>query len=320
MPDTNIDQDSLTSPGPESFRQPIKASPERLDKVLAKLIPEHSRSRLQGWIEGGHVLVNGVAGRVKQIVGPGDEITVWRQPPPEALAFSPEPVEFDVIDQSEDWIVAFKPAGLVTHPGAGNWNGTLLNGLLHRFPELALVARAGIVHRLDKDTSGLLVVARNEQAQTHLVRQLQARTVSREYIALVHGVLAQPGTVDAPIGRDSRVPVRMATERPIAAKQAITHYEPRRVGRLDAGGAVTEVICRLETGRTHQIRVHMASLGHPLVADILYGGKALQGTQRQMLHARALSFDDPGSSGRLSFTASLPADFTQALQEVSWQS
>ena len=320
MPDTNIDEDSLTAPGPQSFRQPWDARPERLDKVLARLIPEHSRSRLQGWIEGGHVLVNGVAGRVKQIIGPGDELTVWHQQPPEALAFSPEPVEFDVVDEGENWIVVFKPAGLVTHPGAGNWTGTLLNGLLHRFPELSLVARAGIVHRLDKDTSGLLVVARNEQAQTHLVRQLQARTVSREYIALAHGRLSTGGTVEAPIGRDVRVPVRMSTDRPISPKQAITHYHAQRAGRLDPGGAVTEVICRLETGRTHQIRVHMASIGHPLVADALYGGKELGVIQRQMLHARALSFDEPGYDRRLSFAAEPPQDFMGVLQAVTWES
>jgi len=320
MPDTNSDPDSLTSPEPLCFRQPSKAVPERLDKVLARLIPEHSRSRLQGWIESGHVQVNDAQARAKQLVGPGDEITVWRQQPPEALAFAPEPVEFGIVDESADWIVVFKPAGLVTHPGAGNWSGTLLNGLLHRFPELAQVARAGIVHRLDKDTSGLLVVARHERAQTHLVRQLQARSVSREYIALVHGVLRAAGTVDQAIGRDARVPVRMSTDRPIAPKQAITHYEPKRVGRLPAGAPVTEVVCRLETGRTHQIRVHMASLRHPLVADVLYGGKTSPGMQRQMLHARALSFDDPGSGRRLSFAAELPADFAAALEEIEWES
>src|SRR5690606_28423909 len=160
MPDTNIEQDSLTASTSQSFLRPLKARPERLDKVLAKLIPEHSRSRLQGWIEGGHVLVNDSPGPVKQMVNPGDGILVREQQAPESLAFSPEPVELGVIDESPDWIVVFKPAGLVTHPGAGNWSGTLLNGLLHRFPELAQVARAGIVHRLDKDTSGLLVVAR----------------------------------------------------------------------------------------------------------------------------------------------------------------
>lgn len=320
MPDTNIEQNSLTAHEPLHFRRSLKASPERLDKVLAQLIPEHSRSRLQSWIEGGHVQINGVVGRVKQMVNPGDELTVWRQQPPESSAFSPEPVPFDVIQESPDWIVVFKPAGLVTHPGAGNWSGTLLNGLLYRYPELAQVARAGIVHRLDKDTSGLLVVARHEAAQTHLVRQLQARTVSREYIALVHGELRTSGTVNLPIGRDARVPVRMAADRPIAPKPAVTHFEARRVGRLSSGAPVTEVICRLETGRTHQIRVHMASLGHPLVADVLYGGKTADGMVRQMLHARALSFDDPASGERVSFQADPSADFEGGVAEIAWES
>ncbi|HLU20146.1 MAG TPA: RluA family pseudouridine synthase [Pusillimonas sp.] len=320
MPDTNIEQDSLTASTSQSFRRPLKARPERLDKVLAKLIPEHSRSRLQGWIEDGHVLVNGSVARVRQMVGPGDEITVWPQVAPEDLAFSPEPVDFQVIDEGDGWIVVFKPAGLVTHPGAGNWSGTLLNGLLYRYPELARVPRAGIVHRLDKDTSGLLVVARTEQAQTHLVRQLQARTVSREYVALVHGSLSSAGRIDLPIGRDARVPVRMSTDRPIAPKPAITHYEPQRMGRLEPGGQVTEVVCRLETGRTHQIRVHMACLGHPLIADVLYGGKEIGGMSRQMLHARALAFDEPGTERRLSFAAPMPPDFVQALEVIQWES
>src|SRR5690606_38594281 len=159
-----------------------------------------------------------------------------------------------VIEEAADWIVIDKPAGLVVHPGAGNWQGTLLNGLLHRYPELRGVARAGIVHRLDKDTSGLLVVARTQTAQTSLVRQLQARTVGREYIALLHGWLQGGGTIERSIGRDARVPVRMSADRPIAPKPAITHYEPLRHGVLGRA-RVTEVRCRLETGRTHQIRV-----------------------------------------------------------------
>src|SRR5690606_32769026 len=161
---------------------------------------------------------------------------------------------------------------------------------------------------------------RHERAQTHLVRQLQARTVSREYVALVHGALRAAGTIDLPVGRDVRVPVRMSTDRPIAPKQAVTHYQPLRVGSLRSGAPVTEVTCRLETGRTHQIRVHMASLRHPLVADVLYGGKASAGMQRQMLHARALSFDVPGSGRRLTFSADLPADFAMALEEIAWES
>ena len=303
---------------PQLVTVPERTRADRLDKVLAGLLPDHSRSRLQGWIEAGNVHVNGAPGKVRQTVGPGDEIAVWPQPAPEALAFAPEPVEFAVVDESPDWIVVNKPAGLVTHPGAGNWSGTLLNGLLYRYPELAHVARAGIVHRLDKDTSGLMVVARNETAQTHLVRQLQARSMGREYMALAHGWLAAAGKVDRPIGRDSRVPVRMSVERPVAPKPAITHYAPARRGQVEPGGRVTEVVCRLETGRTHQIRVHLASLGHPLLADTLYGGKAIAGAQRQMLHARALHFDDPGGRGEVEFAAAPPADMTLVQESIAW--
>lgn len=281
-------------------------------------MPEHSRSRLQGWIEAGKVLVNGGPAKVRQVVGPDDELTVWTQPAPETRAFAPEPVDFEVVDASPDWIVVNKPAGLVTHPGAGNWSGTLLNGLLHRYPELAQVARAGIVHRLDKDTSGLMVVARNETAQTHLVRQLQARSMGREYIALAHGWLGAAGKVDRPIGRDARVPVRMSVERPVAPKPAVTHYFPSRRGEVDPGGRVCEVVCRLETGRTHQIRVHMASLGHPLLADVLYGGKTVAGAGRQMLHARALHFEDPGGRGEVRFSAVVPADMAQVQENIVW--
>ncbi|WP_251863823.1 RluA family pseudouridine synthase [Achromobacter sp. Marseille-Q4962] len=297
---------------------PRDARADRLDKVLAGLLPEHSRSRLRAWIEAAGVLVNGKPAKVRQTVGPGDELAVWVQPAPEAKAFAPEPVDFGVVDESPDWIVVNKPAGLVTHPGAGNWSGTLLNGLLHRYPELVQVARAGIVHRLDKDTSGLMVVARNEIAQTHLVRQLQARSMGREYVALVHGWIERPGRVDRPIGRDPRVPVRMSVERPVAPKPAVTHYAPSRLGAAGPGVRVSEVVCRLETGRTHQIRVHLASLGHPLLADALYGGKNAAGALRQMLHARALHFDDPAGRGAVSFHADPPPDMLQVQEAIEW--
>ncbi|MGN6578768.1 MAG: RluA family pseudouridine synthase [Bordetella sp.] len=300
---------------------------DRLDKVLAALLPEHSRSRLQGWIEDGHVRVNRAPAKVRTLVGPADRIEVLVQPSPESLAFAPEPIAFTVVADSADWIVVDKPAGLVTHPGAGNWHGTLLNGLLYRYPELARVARAGIVHRLDKDTSGLMVVARSETAQTHLVRQLQARTVGREYFALAHGRFGSTcGTVDRPLGRDARVPVRMSVDRPIAPKPAITHYRVDRRGQAPGDGPhtapaqVTQVICRLETGRTHQIRVHMASLGHPLLGDTLYGGRALAGAARQMLHARALRFDDPAGGSPLSFESSLPDDMLAVQEAIRWDS
>lgn len=320
MPDTDIAKESLLPAEPLEFVISCSALPERLDKVLARLIPQHSRSRLQDWIADGNVLVNGVAGRSKQMVNPGDKLLVHEQRPPESLAFTPEVVDFKTVAESDDWIIVDKPAGLVTHPGAGNWHGTLLNGLLYRYPELSGVARAGIVHRLDKDTSGLLVVARHEKAQTHLVRQLQARSVNREYVALVHGLLSRPGSVNLAIGRDPRVPVRMAVERPIAPKPAMTHYAPVRVGRTQDDTIVTQVACRLETGRTHQIRVHMMSLRHPLVADTLYGGKLIAGARRQLLHARALSFDDYASGRRVSFEAALADDFQQILDGIAWES
>ncbi|VFR64670.1 Ribosomal large subunit pseudouridine synthase D [plant metagenome] len=311
-PDTTGSDDE-----PQVFSVPAGTRADRLDKILAGLLPAHSRNRLQGWIEGGHVLVDGKPGKVRQPVGPGSVLTVWEQSAPEEAAFAPEPVAFDVLADSPDWIVVNKPAGLVTHPGAGNWHGTLLNGLLYRYPELAQVARAGIVHRLDKDTSGLLVVARHERAQTHLVRQLQARTMGRRYLALAHG-WAGDGTVDRAIGRDAKVPVRMSVERPVAAKPAVTHYTRLRIGDAD-GARVSEVECRLETGRTHQIRVHLSSLGHPLLADTLYGGKLLADAARQMLHARALRFDDPGGAGECAFEADPPPDMQHVRETITWQ-
>jgi len=315
----HIDVTSLSAEEePQCITVPSDTSADRLDKVLASLITGHSRNRLQTWIESGWVQVNGAPAKIRQVVGPGDVITVWKQPSPESRAFTAEPIEFSVVGESPDWIVVNKPAGLVTHPGAGNWQGTLLNGLLYRYPELFRVARAGIVHRLDKDTSGLMVVARNDLAQTHLVRQLQARSMGREYIALAHGRLGVAGVVNSPIGRDPRVPVRMSVDRPIAPKPAVTHYFPSRQGQSAADEMVSEVICRLETGRTHQIRVHMASLGHPLVADTIYGGKEIAGATRQMLHARALHFDDPGGQGEVKFQADPPQDMVLTQEAISW--
>jgi 23S rRNA pseudouridine1911/1915/1917 synthase len=265
------------------------------------------------------VLVNGQVARVRQTLREDDIITVYEQPSPEDGAFKPEPIEFEVLGESPDWIVVNKPVGLVTHPGAGNWSGTLLNGLLYRYPELAHVARAGIVHRLDKDTSGLLVVARNEVAQTHLVRQLQARSMGREYLALAHGRMLGTGTVDRPIGRDPRVPVRMAVERPSAPKAAVTHYELMRVGEYHDSN-ISQVRCRLETGRTHQIRVHLASLGHPLLGDTQYGGRILGDANRQMLHAYQIRFEDPGHEGKeVSFTAPPAQDLLRVQEHILWK-
>jgi len=307
---------------PHTVTVPPHQAAGRLDKVLAALLPTHSRSRLQGWIEAGCVQVNGAAATLRQHTGPGDVLTVWPQPAPEALAFAPEPLDLDIIAESPAWIVVYKPAGLVTHPGAGNWHGTLLNGLLYRYPELAGVARAGIVHRLDKDTSGLLVVARSEAAQTHLVRQLQARSVGRDYLALVHGVTPDADRIDAAVGRDARVPVRMSAVAPLAGKPAVTHYRALRRGHTADPvnpQPVSELACRLETGRTHQIRAHFSALGHPLVGDTLYGGRALAGAARQMLHARALRFLDPRDESSCAFAVPPPADMQAVIAALDWQ-
>jgi len=311
---------------PQILTVPAQVRADRLDKILAGLLPEHSRSRLQGWIASGHVWVNGAPAKTRQSVGPGDALAVWAQQAPEDSAFAPEPVDFEIVADSPEWIVVNKPAGLVTHPGAGNWRGTLLNGLLFRYPELAGVARAGIVHRLDKDTSGLLVVARTERAQTHLVRQLQARSMGREYLALAHGWADGAGTVATAVGRDPKVPVRMSVERPIAPKPAITHYATLRHGEYGEDGGrgersrprVSEIACRLETGRTHQIRVHLSSIGHPLLGDALYGGRPLAGAARQMLHARALCFLDPVNDEARAFAVDTPVDMRAVMESIAW--
>jgi 23S rRNA pseudouridine1911/1915/1917 synthase len=318
MPDTPISDDALPDDEPRLFRVADNQALERLDKVLAQLVPQHSRSRLQTWIERGHVLVNGQPAKIRQTLHEDDLIAVYEQESPEDQAFKAEQIDFEIISESPDWVVVNKPVGLVTHPGAGNWSGTLLNGLLYRYPELAHVARAGIVHRLDKDTSGLLVVARNEVAQTSLVRQLQARTMGREYLALAHGRMLTAGTVDRPIGRDPRVPVRMSVERPNAPKAAVTHYSLLRCGEYQDSN-ISEVSCRLETGRTHQIRVHLASLGHPLLGDTQYGGRVLGDAHRQMLHARRLRFDDPSTDTEVSFVATVPEDMRQVLEGIQWK-
>ena len=318
MADTRIAEDILTDDEPQVFRVTDEMPLERLDKVLAQLVPQHSRSRLQTWIEGGHVLVNGKVAKTRQTLREEDVITVYEQPAPEDHAFVPEQVDFEVLGETPDWVVVNKPVGLVTHPGAGNWSGTLLNGLLYRYPELLQVARAGIVHRLDKDTSGLLVIARHEVAQTNLVRQLQARTMGRQYLALAHGRMLDHGTIDRPLGRDPKVPVRMSVDSLSAPKTAVTHYQLVAVGEY-AGSNISKVTCRLETGRTHQIRAHLTSLGHPLLGDTLYGGRVIEGAARQMLHAHQLRFEDPAGGGAVEFTAQPATDMLRVLEEINWK-
>ena len=247
---------------------PADCGGQRLDHVLAALLPQHSRNRLQGWIREGRVSVSGVpVSEPKHKLWGGELLTVLAAPDEQALAASAEDIPLDIVFEDEALIVIDKPAGLVVHPAAGNWSGTLLNALLHHAPQLSGVPRAGIVHRLDKETSGLLVVAKTLEAQTDLVRQLQARTVKRDYQALARGVVERGGTVDAPIGRHPTQRTKMAVIS--TGKPARTHY--RIVERFST---CTLIECSLETGRTHQIRVHLEYIGHPLVGDPVYGRKA----------------------------------------------
>lgn len=297
-----------------SVRVPAQAAGRRLDQALAELLPEYSRSRLKDWIEGGRVLVDGRALRPRDKLAGGESIVVDALVESRAEAAA-EPIALAIVYEDRHLLVVDKPAGLVVHPGAGNPRGTLQNALLHREPALGRLPRAGIVHRLDKDTSGLLVVGRTLAAHTGLVRQLEARDIEREYEAICCGVMTAGGTVDAPIGRHPVDRVRMAVRE--AGRPAVTHY--RVLARFRAH---THVRVRLETGRTHQIRVHLAHIGHPLVGDRVYGGRlalpkgatpelvaTLRGFRRQALHSARLEFDHPVTGLRVVCEAAPPADF-----------
>jgi len=290
---------------------PMANAGERIDRTAARLFDQHSRARIQGWIDAGRLSIDGQPATARSKLHGGEQLRLEPTPDPATQAFTPEPVEFPVVHADGSVIVIDKPAGLVVHPAAGNWSGTLLNGLLLRFPETADLPRAGIVHRLDKDTSGLMVVARTLEAQTDLVRQLQARSVSRRYLALCWG-RATDRTVDAPIGRDPRERTRMAVVS--NGKAAITHFRCLATVHFDeANGPVSLLECRLATGRTHQIRVHAAHIGFPLLGDPVYGNprrvkldRDLIG--RQALHAWRLAFDHPVEPGRPGFKAAPAAD------------
>ncbi|WP_227470554.1 RluA family pseudouridine synthase [Massilia sp. YMA4] len=293
-----------------------EACGERLDKVIAKLVPQFSRGRLQSWIEEGFVTVDGKPAKVRATVYGDEKIVVLPQAAPEDVAFAPEEIALDVVYEDDHLIVVNKPAGLVVHPGAGNWSGTLLNGLLHRWPQLGGVPRAGIVHRLDKDTSGLMVIGKDLPTQTDLVRQLQARTVKREYWALVWGTPRLSGTIDASMGRHQKDRVKMAVSTSLGSKPAITHYQRLESGELDRR-PVSLVQCRLETGRTHQIRVHMAHLGFPLVGDYVYGKPHLTGVfHRQALQARRLGLVHPATGQDCEWIVPLADDFRALLDEA----
>ena len=294
----------------------------RLDVALQRMLPEHSRSRLQTWIKEGLVTVDTQASTSKTKVWGGEQVLVQVQVKPESYAFIAEDIPLEIVYEDEHILVVNKPAGMVVHPAAGNWGGTLLNALLFHDPKLKEVPRAGIVHRLDKDTSGLLVVAKTLAAQTNLVRQLQARTVKREYRAIIWGQIWRNGVIDQPIGRDPRSRTKMAINR--MGKPAITRYEV-----LERFSVQTYMRCNLETGRTHQIRVHMQFLKAPIVGDPVYGFRGIVPIRamtqtlrdevsqfnRQALHAIKLGLLHPATDEFMEWQIEL-ADDMKALLEA----
>lgn len=306
---------------------PLALIGRRLDQGLAELFPNYSRSRLAGMVKDGAILLDGVAAQPKSKLLGGETIIATLTPREEELAFKPEVLPIEAIYEDDAIIVINKPAGLVVHPGAGNWSGTLLNGLLARNPQVANLPRAGIVHRLDKDTSGVMVAAKTEAAQLSLVRQLQARTMKRIYNALVRGYVKDSGTVDAPIDRHPRERTKMAvigdTRRgeSNAGKSAVTHYRPME--RYEFHSLIE---CSLETGRTHQIRVHMQFIGFPLEGDPVYGPTmtkidahvrdTFNAFGRQALHARRLTLEHPVTSEAMTFESPLPEDMQELIAFV----
>jgi 23S rRNA pseudouridine1911/1915/1917 synthase len=298
---------------------PLSCAGKRFDQALAEMFPEYSRSRLAEWIRGGDARLEGEAVRPRDPVRGGETVTVALRTEAEVDAL-PEAIALSIVYEDADVLVIDKPAGLVVHPGAGNPRGTLVNALLFFDPRMAELPRAGIVHRLDKDTSGLMVVARSLRSHSALVEQLSEREVHRQYVAVVVGPMSAGGTVRAPIGRHPTDRVRQAVVAEGAGRDAVTHYRVRERFR-----AHTVVECRLETGRTHQIRVHMAYVKHPIIGDPLYGGsfrlpkaatpeltEALRTFKRQALHAEHLAFRHPVGGHEVETHAPLPADL-QAL-------
>jgi 23S rRNA pseudouridine1911/1915/1917 synthase len=294
---------------------------QRLDQALAKLFPAYSRARLQQWIKEGHVRVDGIVPRARDPVRGGEQVVITAQAETHA-SFEAQAIPLTIIFEDQDLLVIDKPPGIVTHPAAGNWQGTLLNALLHHAPQLQALPRAGIVHRLDKNTSGLMLVAKTLMAHKHLVDQLKARVIEREYLAVVVGCLVAGGTVEGYIGRHPVDRKRMAVIP--SGKPARTHYRVKKRFR-----AHTMVRVRLETGRTHQIRVHMAHIRHPVVGDPVYGGRlklppaasdqlieALRGIKRQALHAARLTFAHPEDGRPMQWEAALPADMQRLIDSL----
>ena len=299
------------------YKIPTECAGQRIDQALSALLPEHSRSRLQTWISSGNLLINGETRKPHSKAIGGEIITILDPTYNVEENFTPEDIPLNVIFEDKHIIVLNKPTNVVVHPASGNWSGTILNGILHHYPGNISVPRAGIVHRLDKDTTGLMVVARNLEAQTNLVRQLQCKRVSRIYKAIVYGKTPNKGTIERPIGRHPRNRKKMGIVN--TGKSATTHFN------RDYGGAEwSSVTCVLETGRTHQIRVHLTSIGHPLIGDQTYSGRTknfkkirdITWLNRQALHAKELSFDHPISGSRLKFEALVPEDLEQLEMEL----
>ena len=293
---------------------------KRLDQTIAQMFPDYSRSRLKEWILAGSVTVNGeVLTRAREKMYGGETITIDAQVEAEQR-FEPQNIALNIVYEDDDILVINKPAGLVVHPGAGNPDGTVLNALLHHCPELDVVPRAGIVHRLDKDTTGLMVVAKTIAAQTNLVEALQLREITREYEAVANGLMTAGGVVDEPIGRHATKRTHMAVT--FSGRPSVTHYRVLEKYRLH-----TRLRLRLETGRTHQIRVHMSHITHPLVGDPVYGGRprppknatpelldTLRGFKRQALHAAMLSLYHPITGELMTWHADLPEDFVKLVE------
>lgn len=295
---------------------------KRLDQTLAIMMPEYSRSRLKEWILAGNVEINGaVVTKAREKMFGGEQLTVNAVIESEER-FEPQAIDLNIVYEDEDILVINKPAGLVVHPGAGNPDGTVLNGLLHHCPELSTVPRAGIVHRLDKDTTGLMVVAKTIAAQTNLVEALQLREITREYEAVANGILTAGGVIDEPIGRHPTKRTHMAIT--ISGRPSVTHYRVMEKYR-----AHTRLRLRLETGRTHQIRVHMAHIGHPLMGDPVYGGRprppknaseelreSLRGFRRQALHAIKLELFHPINGEHMSWQVPIPDDMQTMIEQL----
>jgi len=312
----------MTDPIQLTLTIPPDTAGQRLDQVLSELLSEYSRTRIKSWIESGEVLVNGGQLRPKDKVIGGERVEINAHVP-EAVPVAPESIDLDIAYQDKHVLVINKPAGLVVHPGAGNAAGTLQNALLHFDAKLAQLPRGGIVHRIDKDTTGLLVVARTLEAHTALVRALEAREIEREYEAVCLGVMTAGGSVDAPIGRHPLDRLKQAIRED--GREAVTHY---RVLHRYRGH--THVRLQLETGRTHQIRVHMAHIHYPLVGDRAYGGRlllpkgaspalieALRAFKRQALHAARLAFEHPMTHKAVDVTAELPSDMQALLKSLA---